>query len=206
MRYLQGEEEKAAIKFMELAAEQALKSTCLRSKCGSIITWQDNGIEQVIGRGFNSPPFGSASRCNRKHELPADFKSDKTCCVHAEQRAIFDAASKGFLPYHRSHLALRRLYFIRLDENDKAKFSGKPYCTICSKMTLDVGIKEFTLWHKEGICVYDALEYNELSFGYNPSYKEKAEAAGLEEKIINNTKVYVGPPVTVKVSQIKIIK
>lgn len=46
--------------------------------------------------------------------------------------------------------------------------AGKPYCTICSKMALDVGIAEFVLWHEEGITVYDTKEYNELSFQYVP--------------------------------------
>jgi hypothetical protein len=57
-----------------------------------------------------------------------------------------------------------RLYFIRLGEDGKKSPAGKPYCTICSKMALDSGISEFVLWHKEGICVYDTEEYNELSF------------------------------------------
>jgi len=33
-------------------------------------------------------------------------------------------------------------------------------------MTLDIGIKEFVLWHEKGFCVYDTDEYNVLSFGY----------------------------------------
>ena len=57
-----------------------------------------------------------------------------------------------------------RLYFIRLGEFGDKIQAGDPYCTICSKMTLDVGISEFVLFRKEGICVYDSKEYNELSF------------------------------------------
>ncbi|HBB04423.1 TPA: hypothetical protein DCZ39_06090 [Patescibacteria group bacterium] len=59
-----------------------------------------------------------------------------------------------------------RLYFIRIDDEGKPAKAGKPYCTICSKMTLDAGVKEFVLWHEEGICVYDTDEYNTLSFAY----------------------------------------
>ena len=57
-----------------------------------------------------------------------------------------------------------RLYFIRLDDNGTSSRAGKPYCTICSKMALDVGIAEFVLWHDKGVCVYDTEEYNALSF------------------------------------------
>jgi hypothetical protein len=59
-----------------------------------------------------------------------------------------------------------RLYFMRLDEEDNLTRAGKPYCTICSKMSLDVGIQEFVLWHEDGICVYDTDEYNLLSYKY----------------------------------------
>ena len=59
------------------------------------------------------------------------------------------------------------LFFIRLDENDEPKHSGKPYCSICSKMALDAGIKKFVLWHKEGWTAYDTKEYNDLTFQYS---------------------------------------
>ncbi len=57
--------------------------------------------------------------------------------------------------------------FIRLDKNGTLSRAGKPYCTICSKMALDVGIDEFVLWHEDGICVYDTDEYNTRSFQYS---------------------------------------
>ena len=67
-------------------------------------------------------------------------------------------------------IAGSRLYFIRLDSDGTLSKtgvqSGKPYCTICSKMSLDVGIREFVLKHEEGICAYDTAEYNLLSFEF----------------------------------------
>ena len=59
-----------------------------------------------------------------------------------------------------------RLYFIRLDDKGAPSRAGKPYCTICSKMALDIGIEEFVLWHEKGVCVYDTQEYNALSFQF----------------------------------------
>ncbi|MBO4517078.1 hypothetical protein J5751_06735 [bacterium] len=42
-----------------------------------------------------------------------DFKvTDKTCCIHAEQRAMFDA-----LRNHPNELIDSELFFIRLDSN-----------------------------------------------------------------------------------------
>ncbi len=135
----------------------AMNSTCKRSKCGAIIVNSD----LVIGTGYNSMPCDATGDCV-KWGLPSDFKSDKTCCVHAEQRAIMDAL-KGPL---RDHLDGSSLFFIRLDLNNIPLHAGQPYCTICSKMALDSGIAKFMLWHKEGWTEYNTLEYNDLSFKY----------------------------------------
>ncbi len=157
MRYLTGDEEKKAFYYIDIAAEVALSSYCHRSRCGSVIVNKD----QIIGKGYNAPPGDINLRYCLKDTLPVNFKSDKTCCVHAEQRAIMDA-----LQHRPEKLPGSRLYFIRLDEQGNKKKSGKPYCTICSKMTLDAKISEFVLWQEEGVCVYGAMEYNILSFEY----------------------------------------
>jgi len=160
MIFLNGEEETSIAKtYFNLAAKIALQSTCYRSKGGSVIVKED----QVIGTGFNSPPQNQTLDHCLKDDLPSNFKSDKTCCIHAEQRAIMDA-----LRNNPNKIKGSRIYFIRLDKNNQPQPAGKPYCTICSKMALDVGITEYVLWHQEGICVYDADEYNRLSFQFKP--------------------------------------
>ena len=70
------------------------------------------------------------------------------------------------LQHNPEKLSGSRLYFIRLDEQGNKKHAGEPYCTICSKMALDVKISEFVLWREKGVCLYDAMEYNILSFEY----------------------------------------
>lgn len=135
----------------------AKNSTCHRSKCGSIILSTKG---EIIGVGYNSMPCYEEASCF-KDGLAADFKSDKTCCVHAEQRAIMYA-----LANHSEDIKGSLLLFIRLDENDSPKRSGEPYCTICSKMALDAGIERFALWHKEGWTAYETNYYNKISFEY----------------------------------------
>jgi len=159
MRYLFGDEEKKALEYITKAAQIALSSTCERSRCGSIIVQND----EIIGSGFNSPPQNKEEerRCSYTKDSYHKKVTDKTCCVHAEQRAIIDA-----LKNNPNKLSGSRLYFIRLDEDGTPSRAGKPYCTICSKMALDVGIDEFVLWHEDGVCVYDTREYNALSFQY----------------------------------------
>lgn len=159
MRFLSGDELKEALEYIQKAADTALSSSCLRAKCGSVIV-KDN---TVIGSGFNSPPgdVESQRRCSNNKEMYHKKVTDKTCCVHAEQRAMFDA-----LRNDPDKLKGSRIYFTRVDGEGKILYSGKPYCTICSKMALDLGIAEFVLYHKEGICVYETEEYNNLSFEF----------------------------------------
>lgn len=148
-----------ALEFIKKAAEFAIGSACLRDKCGTIIVKDD----EIIGIGVNSPPLEKESqrRClNDKRELCSKV-TDKTCCIHAEQRAIMNA-----LRENKDKIIGSRLYFVQLGEEGKITKAGKPYCTICSKMALDTGIKEFVLWQDEGICVYDTEEYNLLSYQY----------------------------------------
>jgi|SRR3989344_1038409 len=151
--------ENESINFIDKAIEIAKQSTCERAKCGSIIV-KDNVI---IGQGFNSPPSNleSQRRCNNSKENYHKKVTDKTCCVHAEQRAIMDA-----LKNNPTRLKNSTLYFIRLSKENEKQFAGNPYCTICSKMALDVGIKEFILMHKDGIKSYNTEEYNQLSYNY----------------------------------------
>lgn len=160
MRYLSVEEAENAITYFNAAAKVALNSTCNRHKCGTVIV-KDNII---VGSGFNSPPKDKEEqrRCANSKESYNKRVTDKTCCVHAEQRAIMDALKKN-----PNKILDSRLYFMRLDKDNNLTRAGKPYCTICSKMSLDVGIKEFVLWHEEGICVYDTEEYNTISFSYS---------------------------------------
>jgi hypothetical protein len=64
----------------------------------------------------------------------------------------------------------RDLYFVRVDMNAPLNilFSGEPYCTVCSRFALDVGIKTFALWHEYGIIQYPTDVYNQLSYAYTP--------------------------------------
>jgi deoxycytidylate deaminase len=143
------------------AGKVAERARCRRAKCGAVIV--KDGI--IIGEGYNAPPLDEEgnARCDRKHELSPTFKSDKTCCVHAEWRAVFNALRS--LP---GEIVGSTLYFTRVDEQGRLLPSGDPYCTICSKIVLDVGITYFALWHENGIRVYEAHSYNDISFASSP--------------------------------------
>jgi deoxycytidylate deaminase len=157
MKYLSKQEEKEVFKYFEKAAEAAANSCCLRSKCGAVLV-KDN---EIIGVGFNSPPLNKKLEKCIKDELNPEFKSDKTCCIHAEDRALREG-----LKYDPKKVLDARMYFIRLDDRGEMKRSNSPYCTMCSKMALDEGIAEWALWQDNGVAIYDAEEYNNVSFNY----------------------------------------
>lgn len=141
-------------RYIHECIELAKMATCRRSRCGSVIV-SPNGV--IVGQGFNSMPLCVDEACF-KDSIPKDFKSDRTCCIHAEQRAIMNAGKFNTVGC--------RLYFVRIDENDKPVSCGEPYCTMCSKMALDAGIVSFVLYHDDGMRAYEANHYNKLSFQY----------------------------------------
>ena len=159
MKFLKGQEEKESKRWMSKAAQIAKDALCLRAKCGAIII----NNNKIVGVGYNAPPLDKKEMCICLQEFPLGKpRYDKTCCVHAEWRAIMDAIKRN-----SEDLEGSRLYFTRVDEQGNIKKSGKPYCTVCSRLALDSGISEFFLWHEEGICSYPADEYNTLSYQYD---------------------------------------
>src|SRR3989344_7407990 len=151
MKYIIDKKEKViAEKYIEEAGTVAQKATCQRAKCGAVIV-KDNDI---IGGGFNSPPNNDDKerRCEIKKDEYDQKVTDKTCCVHAEQRAIMDA-----LRHRSDKIRESKLYFSRFYPDGQQRILGgeiQLYCTICTKMMFDVGIAEFILSHQNGICVY----------------------------------------------------
>ena len=159
MKILSGNEEVKAKEYLLKAAEVARNATCERSKrwCIIVKNWK------IIWTWFNSPVkwLESQRRCKNDKELYNKKVTDKTCCIHAEQRAIMDA-----LRNNPDKIEWSDLYFMRLDKDWNISKSWKPYCTICSKMALDTWIKHFLLRHEQWITEYETEEYNLLSYQY----------------------------------------
>lgn len=155
MQYLKGQQEQEAIGWMMKAADAAKKALCHKAKCGSVIVMDG----EIIGEGYNAPPLNKEENRTCLIDLPpGKAKYDRTCCIHAEWRAIMDALKRN-----PGKIVGSKLYFTRVDEAGNIKKSGKPYCTVCSRLTLDAGVEKFLLWHDDGICEYDTDEYDRLS-------------------------------------------
>jgi deoxycytidylate deaminase len=145
--------------FFNQAVKIAMSALCLRDKCGAIIV--KDGI--IISSGYNAPPLDDpeSSKCTCDFPTSTKPKSDRTCCVHAEWRAIMDTLKNN------KDLNGSILYFTRVDDSGTILYSGEPYCTVCSRLALDVGISQWALWHDNGIKLYDTKSYNDLSYQFH---------------------------------------
>jgi deoxycytidylate deaminase len=157
---LSGEESQEAVLWLERAAEIARNSRCCRRRCGSILISPAGDILATGENGLPGAPGQSAVHC-QPYALSSAFKSDKSCCIHAEQRAVMAALASG------KDLKGSVMIFTSVDENGDRLPSGRPYCTICSKMALDAGVGSWILEHEREIVLYEASAYNRISFEYN---------------------------------------
>lgn len=146
-------------KYFIEAGREAEKSPCLRDKCGAVIVLD----EVIIGRGFNGPHLNDVAyrKCELYLTNSSKPKADRTCCIHAEWRAILDAVR------NKKDITDGTMYFTRVNSVGELLKSGAPYCTVCSRLALDTGLKAFALWHISGVKIYDTFEYNELSYNFH---------------------------------------
>ncbi len=165
MKVLSQRAKQKVLVYFEAAAEVSEKATCLRAHCGTVIV--KGG--KVIGEGYNSPPLDNESSRTCELELIKSPKPkyDRTCCVHAEWRAILNAAKS-----HPEKINGSSLYFMRTNNGEMTK-AGNPYCTVCSRLAMESGIKEFVLWHEQGITVYPVAEYDRLSYEFHKQVMNK---------------------------------
>jgi deoxycytidylate deaminase len=145
--------------FFHQAAQEAKKALCTRALCGAVVVQHGT----VIGRGYNAPPQDAHSACMCDEELVTSpkQKSDRTCCVHAEWRALFDAVRTV------GDLTGSELFFTRVDTEGNILKSGVPYCTVCSRLALDLNLARFWLWHEDGVRAYPTNKYNMLSYQFH---------------------------------------
>lgn len=144
--------------YFEEAAAIARQATCLRAKCGSVIVSR-SGV--ILGQGYNAPPLNDESQryCEAEFDMSKKQKYDKTCCVHAEWNAVISTLQNA----SPDQISDSRLYFMRVDEQGDFTDAGEPYCTTCSRFTMQAGIGEFALWNAGGADIYTLPEYNKRS-------------------------------------------
>lgn len=157
MKRVEGQEFDVIRPYFEAAARVADEATCLRAKCGSVIV--KNGV--IIGSGYNSPALNDEGQRLCAADMNTDIKPkyDKTCCIHAEWRAVLDACKTN-----ADKLAGALLYFMRVDDQGRFTDAGEPFCTVCSRLTMESGVAEFALYNNDGADIYPLDEYNKKSY------------------------------------------
>src|ERR1041384_7355388 len=135
MHVLEGNDAQEALTWFDKCAEVASRSLCLRALCGAIIV--KNG--ELIAEGFNSPPQNRHEyrTCLNEYDIPAGFRHDRTCCIHAEQRAI-EKAQKA-----ETDLPGSQFYFVPGAPKGSRIVPTVLKYKICSRAVLDAGIAEF---------------------------------------------------------------
>ncbi len=161
MRYLQGAEIAEADRYMAEAIKAAVNSPCEKSKRGIVIV-KDN---EIIGAGYNKPPFESGCVPNVCRDICADY------CEHAEVFAGLDSLKKNKDP------SGGRMYHAKIQEGF-LKDCGPPSCVRCSSLASVIGIKDFVLQHKGGYGLYEMREFHELSLRSSTSFGKKVKVGG----------------------------
>lgn len=112
--------------FMKIAEDVSTRSTCIRRQVGAVLVKD----KRILTTGYNGVPSG-ISHCNEKNclrtklNIPSGERAELCRGLHAEQNAIIQAA------YHGISVRDARIYI-----------THKP-CSICTKMLINSGIKDF---------------------------------------------------------------
>jgi len=150
-----------------MAASQAMRSPCAKSKRGVVIF--DPTMKLVMGYGYNGPPHDG---CH------GDIRCRTHCnkvAVHAEERAVRMLISlhDAVMPPPEMHLVHVKLGGVGEFEN-RAVAGGGPSCVTCSRTILDSGLVAF-VWlfeaqtgHVEATCG-DCSQRVKVGEGLNPS-------------------------------------
>ena len=111
--------------YLDIAAEVARRSTCLRRQYGAVIVKND----EIVATGYNGAPRGGV--CWREaHGIPHGEQYEKCVAVHAECNAIISAS--------RNEMLGSTLYLFGF-ENGKPLEKAEP-CVMCSRMIKNAGI------------------------------------------------------------------
>jgi dCMP deaminase len=155
MKKLRGKELERGMKHLKIAAEASKSSPCKKSSRGAVIVRDD----VVLSVGYNGAPNDKVCKPCLREEIRDNSKTELCYSIHAEQRAIMNALKDGH------DLKGSRLYHIKV-KNGEMITSDDISCTLCSRFLPESGVSEMGLFHSTGLTVYDAEEYNDLSFDY----------------------------------------
>lgn len=117
--------------YLNIAAQVALRSTCVRRQYGAVIVQGD----EIISTGYNGSARGEPNCCDvgecwrEADKIPHGEQYEKCKSVHAEANAIISAARRDMIG--------ATLYLAGI-ENGK-RFPAEP-CEMCQRLIKQAGI------------------------------------------------------------------
>lgn len=120
--------------YLNIAAEVAKRSTCLRRQYGAIIVKND----EIIATGYNGAPRGEKNCCDvgecwrEANNIPHGEQYEKCVSVHAEMNAIISAARKDMIG---------STMYVAVWINGERVHDAEP-CTICARLIKNAGIAD----------------------------------------------------------------
>ena len=118
--------------YLDIAAEVARRSTCLRRQYGAVIVKND----EIVATGYTGAPRGDENCCDvgvcwrEAHGIPHGEQYEKCVAVHAECNAIISAS--------RNEMLGSTLYLYGF-ENGAPMKAPEP-CVMCARMIKNAGI------------------------------------------------------------------
>lgn len=118
--------------YLDIAAEVARRSTCLRRQYGAVIVKND----EIVATGYNGAPRGDENCCDvgvcwrEAHGIPHGEQYEKCVAVHAECNAIISAS--------RNEMLGATLYLFGFQDG-KPLEKAEP-CVMCARMIKNAGI------------------------------------------------------------------
>ena len=119
--------------YLEIAAQVAARSTCLRRQYGAVIVKNDI----IIATGYNGAARKKTNCCDlgycyrEAHNIPHGERYEKCHAVHAEANAIIAAS--------REEMFGATLYLAGFD--DGVRLEDPQPCEMCERLIVNAGIK-----------------------------------------------------------------
>lgn len=120
--------------YLDIAAQVALRSTCLRRKYGAIIVKDD----EIIATGYNGAPRGAENcidinYCKRDElHIPSGERYELCRSVHAEANAIISAARRDMIG--------ATLYLAGFNSKTGEPLTDTEPCLMCTRLIINSGI------------------------------------------------------------------
>jgi dCMP deaminase len=145
--------------YLNIAAEVARRSTCLRRHYGAVIVRN----KQIISTGYCGSPRGTVNcsdmgLCLREEMDIKRGKNYELCrAVHAEQNAIIHAPRLDMLG--------STLYLVGMDASNGRVLDDSMPCLICRRMIINAGIAEVIIRRGDRIRLEKISEWIKSNLG-----------------------------------------